>query len=327
MTLPPTLPAYERAARDVLPPDVAAYLFGGAGSEDTLHANRAALDEMPLVPRLCRAKQPIGVELFGYAYAAPILVAPMGYQRLFHHDGESATARAAAALGLGYVLPTLSNIPMEEIVATMEGAPHWFQLYIQPDRESTLALLRRAERCGARAIVITLDAPVDGVRDRQIEAGFCLPAHLKPVHLDGLAATRGTTPVPEGWAALAWLCQQTPLPVIAKGIMHPEDAAIAVDCGCRGLIVSNHGGRVLDGAIGAFQALPAVVARVGAMVPVLFDSGIRRGTDILKALQTGAKAVFVGRPVLCGLTVAGDRGAAHVLKMMMEEYELALGLA
>ena len=330
MTLPLTLPAYERAALELLPPDVAAYLFGGAGSEATLRDNLAAFDRVRLLPRAFATPRAMDITLFGDTYAAPILVAPVGYQQLFHAEGERGTARAAAAMELGYIVPTLASIAMESLANATEHAPHWFQLYLQPDFADSLALVRRAEAAGARAIVVTADAPVDGVRDRQIETGFRLPDQVRAVHFDRLtrrcpaSAPRAET---TGWIALQKLRDQTRLPLIVKGILHVDDALQVVETGCDGLIVSNHGGRVLDGTIAALDALPAISAAVGARIPVLFDSGIRRGVDVAKALQLGAGAVLVGRPVMAGLAVAGERGAAHVLRMLCDEYRIAAALA
>lgn len=332
MTLPPTLPAYERAAVAALAPDIAAYLYGGAGAGETLRANTAAFERVKLVPRAFGQSAATAVTLFAILHTAPVMVAPVGYQRLFHADGERATARAAAALGLGYVIPTLSSVPMEELRTAAEGAPQWFQLYLQPRFDDTLALVRRAEAAGVTGLIVTADAPVDGVRDLQIETGFRLPPAVRAVHLDSLPqATSGhaaaVEPNGQGWRALERLRSATKLPLVLKGIMHADDAQRARTAGCDGVIVSNHGGRVLDGALAALDALPGVVAAIGAHMPVLFDSGIRRGTDIAKAIGLGASAVLIGRPVMSGLAVAGDRGSAHVLRMLVEEYQLAASLA
>ncbi len=318
MILPPTLPAYERAARVILPPDVAAYLFGGAGAEATLAANRAAFDRVGLVPKAFGRIAARPITLFGQRYEAPILVAPMGRQALFHPRGEPASARAAAALGLGYVAAMLSSAPLSEIRTAAEGAAQWFQLYLRPDRSGSASLLREAEAAGFRAIVVTADAPIDGVRDRQIEAGFRLPA------LAGQSAPSIFAP---DWDDLAWLRRQTSLPLVVKGVMSADDALRAIGTGADAVVVSNHGGRILDGAMGALNALRDVARAVGDKAPVLFDSGIRRGSDIAKALRLGARAVLVGRPVACGLAVAGDRGAAHVLRMLTEEFLIADGLS
>lgn len=333
MILPATLPAYEREARECLPPGIAAFLFGGAGAGSTVQENLAAFERVRLTPRAFGSAHQTEITLFGDAYDSPMLIAPVGYQQLFHAGGEKATARAAAALGLGYVIPTLSSVPLETLRDAAEGAPQWFQLYPQPQFEDTLALVRRAEAAGVRALVVTADAPVDGVRDWQTEAGFARPAGIRAVHLDALpqrasahlslAAELANAP---GWAALEQLRHATKLPVLLKGVMHPDDARHAVDLGCDGVIVSNHGGRVLDGAMAALDALPRVADAVGARIPVLFDSGVRRGSDIAKALGRGACAVLIGRPAMAGLTVAGERGAAHVLRMLREEYLIAAAL-
>lgn len=336
--LAPTLGDYERLAARRLPPGVAAFLFGGAGEETTMAANRAAFAAWPLVPRLLRRPPAEGIELFGRRFAAPLLVAPVGYQTLFHPEGERASAQAAAAFGIGFVTSHLSTVAMEEIAAAGQGAPQWQKLYWRGGLEPTLRLARRAAACGVSALVLTLDAPVDGPRDRQTRAGFAPPVGARLPHL----APAFETPTPPAdeedplgralagapdWRDVAALAAAAPLPLLAKGVQHPDDARAELAAGCAGVIVSNHGGRVLDGAIGALDALPGVVAAVAGRTPVLFDSGVRRGVDVAKALSAGADAVLLGRPVMAALAVGGARGVAHALRLFIDETRIARALS
>lgn len=323
MSAPVCLSDYEAHARQILPEDVCAYLFGGAADETTLHANRRAFEETPVWPSIPERAAPVDLttRIFGDLYAGPVLVAPIAHQRLFHVDGEAATAQAAAAMGAGFVLSTLSSVDMDEARRAGEGAPQWFQLYLQPRREDTLALLRRAADLRFSAIVVTIDAAVSGLRNREMRAGFALPPDVRAVNLDGFA-TGGLAFLPS-WEELAWLRDATRSPLLVKGVLRPEDAARAVALGYDGVIVSNHGGRTLDGAPAAFSCLSDIVAHVGDKVPVLFDSGVRRGTDVVKCLDLGAAAVLVGRPIAAALAVAGVRGAAHALRILLDEIAVA----
>jgi 4-hydroxymandelate oxidase len=219
---------------------------------------------------------------------------------------------------------------MEAVRQAGEGAPQWFQLYCQPRREDTLALLRRAESCGFSAIVVTVDAPVNGIRNREMRAGFCLPDDVRAVNLPpvslrpaGDGAGEALLAGAPGWDDMSWLRDKTCLPLIIKGILHPLDAGEAIRRGVDGIIVSNHGGRTLDGAIAPIDALPAIAAKVAKRVPVLLDSGVRRGTDVLKALLAGASAVLVGRPIAAALAVNGAAGAAHALRILKDELMVA----
>jgi 4-hydroxymandelate oxidase len=332
MSGPICLVDYEAMAEARLDPACSAYLFGGSGDEVTLRANRQAFERIRLVPRVMahQAGRDTRATLFGQDYAAPILVAPMGHQKLFHPAGEIATAQAAAAMGLGYVLSTLSSTAMEDVRQAGEGAPQWFQLYCQPHKDDTLALLRRAEGCGFSAIVVTVDAPINGIRNREMRAGFRLPDAVQAVNLSpasrqpfgdrGFDALLAGAP---GWEDMSWLRESTRLPLIIKGILHPLDAEEAIRRGFDGIIVSNHGGRTLDGAIASIDALPAIAAQVARRVPVLLDGGVRRGTDVLKALLAGASAVLVGRPITAALSVNGAAGAAHALRILRDELTVA----
>jgi 4-hydroxymandelate oxidase len=333
-----SLADFEAEAARLLPGAAAAYLFGASADEVTLRANRAAFDAIPLVPRMARdlAGGSTAITLLGARYAAPVLAAPLAYQKLFHAEAEIGTAQACAAFGLGYCLSTLSSTPMETVRAAGEGAPQWFQLYAQPREADTLSLIHRAENAGFSALVITIDAPVNGIRNREMRAGFALPQGVRAVHLDGFAPPR---PAPDDtafdrllagavtWASLEHLIRATRLPVLLKGLLHPDDARRALEIGAQGVIVSNHGGRTLDGAQAALGALPGIVGAVAGRAPVLLDSGVRRGTDVIKAMALGASAVLVGRPLVAALAVGGAQGAAQALKILMDEFAVAMVLS
>ena len=347
-TIPPglvTLADHEQHARTQLDDNAWAYFSGGAADEISLRANRSAWDALPLWPRVLRplAGGHTRVPLLGRTLAHPILLAPVAFQRLAHPDGELAMAYAAAALGAGVVLSTQASVSLESVAQAVlpdpGRGPLWFQLYLQPDRGFTQALVQRAEAAGYEALVLTVDAPTSGVRDRERRAGFRLPSGVGPVNLAGLQ-TPASPPLSPGqsalfdgllhhaptWDDIAWLQSITRLPVLLKGVLHPADARQAVSVGAAGLIVSNHGGRTLDTAPATATALPRVVQAVGGAVPVLVDGGIRRGTDVLKAMALGASAVLVGRPAVWGLANAGAAGVAHVLRLLRDELEVAMAL-
>ncbi|MFC6090079.1 alpha-hydroxy acid oxidase [Saccharothrix lopnurensis] len=329
----------ERLAAERSAPDVWDYIAGGSGEEVTLAANRAALDRVAVVPRALVdvSACDTGCELFGVPSALPLAVAPMAYQRLVHDGGERAAAAAAAAAGVPYVVSTLSSDPIEDVAAV--GGTTWFQLYWLRDREVVVKLLRRAEEAGCAAVVLTVDVPVLGRRLRDLRNGFALPSWVKPVNTDGevgervpgdSAIARHTSAVFDpslSWRDLEWIRAHTNLPLVVKGVLDARDAARAVDLGVRGVVVSNHGGRQLDGAVPSAVALPEVVAAVGGRCPVLLDSGVRSGVDVLRALALGAAAVLVGRPVLWGLAAGGERGVTAVLDVLRAEFETALRLA
>ena len=340
-----TLADHEQHARTQLDDNAWAYFSGGAADEISLRANRSAWDALPLWPRVLRplAGGHTRVPLLGRTLAHPILLAPVAFQRLAHPDGELAMAYAAAALGAGVVLSTQASVSLESVAQAVlpdpGRGPLWFQLYLQPDRGFTQALVQRAEAAGYEALVLTVDAPTSGVRDRERRAGFRLPPGVGPVNLAGLQApaspplSPGQSALFDGllhhaptWDDIAWLQSITRLPVLLKGVLHPADARQAVSVGAAGLIVSNHGGRTLDTAPATVTALPRVVQAVGGAVPVLVDGGIRRGTDVLKAMALGASAVLVGRPAVWGLANAGAAGVAHVLRLLRDELEVAMAL-
>ena len=341
-----SLADHEAMVDSVLPPTLLAYFNGGAADEITLRANTQAWRDMRLHPRVMRplAGGHTRIHLLGQTWPHPLLVAPMAYQCLAHPHGEQATALAAAVQGAGMVLSTQATTPLEDVAQLFLGeadrGPLWFQLYMLPDRGFVRELLQRVEAAGYEAVVLTVDAPVQGPRERERRSGYRRPAEATAVNLAGRVAP---SPVPlqpgqsrlfddlmahaPSWDDIAWLRSHTRLPIILKGISHPLDAQQAVVCGASGLIVSNHGGRTLDTMPATAHLLPAVVHAVDRAVPVLVDGGIRRGTDVLKAMALGASAVLVGRPVIHGLANAGAAGVAHVLKLLRDELEIAMALS
>jgi 4-hydroxymandelate oxidase len=327
---------YERLAEQRLDANAWAYFAGGAGDEITMRWNREAFERTALLPRLLRAGpgNRTRMELLGRTFEHPILVAPLAHQRLAHNDGERATAAAAAAQDAGLIVSTLSSVALEEVAAAA-GPRRWFQLYFQAEREHTLDLVGRAEAAGYEAVVVTVDAPVNGPRNREQRIGFRLPAGIGAVNLASYPAQAppaGTRPIDyfmglaPAWPDIAWLVASTRLPVLLKGILTADDAALAIEHGAAGVVVSNHGGRTLDTLPATFDVLPEIVDGVAGRVPVLVDGGIRRGTDVLKCIATGAAAVLVGRPIIYGLAVAGALGVSHVLRLLRDELELAMAL-
>lgn len=325
---------YEALARARLDMQAWDYLSHGAGRGLTLAANRAAFDSACLVPRVLAELRGAHtqVELLGQRLDHPIILAPVAYQGWFHPQGEAASVLAAATQGGLAVVSSLASQPLEAIISVLEaGQPRpWFQLYWLGERAATARLLARAEAAGYAAIVFTVDAPVKAASARLPPgiAAVNLPRPLAalPIPPDGSAVFDGWMAQAPTWSDLRWLRTRTRLPLLVKGVLHTDDAARAVDSGADGVIVSNHGGRVLDGAPASLSVLPAIVARLGTQVPVLFDSGIRSGADVLKAIERGARAVLIGRPYVWGLAVAGALGVAHVLRLMRDELESAMAL-
>lgn len=311
---------YEAHARSRLDPQAWSYFDAQAGSGLTRRANRRAWDRVSLVPRVLRAVARVDtrVQLLGRSLPSPLIVAPMALQRLAHTDGELGCALAAASQGAGFVAGMQTSVPLERISAAVRDdstrGPLWFQLYLLHDRAATLALVRQAEAAGYEALVLTVDAAVRAARP------LVLPHGVHAVHLPADAAFHRAP----GWDDVAWLQSATRLPVLLKGVLHPADAAQCARMGLAGLVVSNHGGRVLDGALASAEALPRIVEAAGGRLPVLVDGGIAHGTDVVKALALGAGAVLVGRPVLHGLAAAGAAGAAHVLRLIRDELQLAM---
>jgi 4-hydroxymandelate oxidase len=323
---------YEHLATDRLTPGALAYYTGGANDERTLAGNRAAFERRRIVPRVLRDVSHVdpSVEILGRRWPWPIWIAPTAFHKLAHPDGELATARAAAARGITMVLSTSASTDLAEVAAV--GGPRWFQVYLLADPGARREHVERAVAAGYEALVLTVDLPRVGRRERDIRAGFTIPPE---VSVPNIAAAAGL-PLADGlnvafadhmtWDDVTWLAGFG-LPVIVKGILHPDDARLAIEHAASAVVVSNHGGRQLDAAIASLDALPAVVGAVDRRVPVLMDGGVRRGTDVLIALALGATAVGIGRPVLWGLAVNGEAGVGHVLDLLTAELELAMALA
>jgi 4-hydroxymandelate oxidase len=340
---PLTVADVARLAEARLPKELWDYIAGGSGAETTLAANRVALDEVAVLPRvLAGVESPNpATRLLGSPAAVPLAVAPMAYQRLLHPDGEMAAAAAAEAAGVPYVVSTLSSVSVEEIAKT--GATTWFQLYWLRTPGLVETLVTRAEEAGCEALMVTVDVPVMGRRLRDARNSFVLPDDVVAAHLAEGAVGRAHDLVPGsssiaahtaaafapglGWADIEWLRARTSLPLVLKGILDPRDAVLAAGCGVDAVVVSNHGGRQLDGAAPSIAALPAVAEALGGRAAVYLDSGISTGADMLRALASGADGVLVGRPVLYGLAVDGERGVGSVLTLLAEEFRDAMTLA
>jgi 4-hydroxymandelate oxidase len=333
---------FERAAKARIAGPAWDYYASGADDEITLRSNRDAFARIALHYRVLVdvSVRRTATRLLGAELAMPILLAPTAFQRLAHPDGELATVRAAGAAGTVMVLSTLSNTRVEDVAAAASG-PVWFQLYIYKDRGATEALVRRVEAAGCQALVFTVDAPLLGKREADVRNQFSLPDGLTVENMlpdglgvvpdarrdSGLAAYFAALLDPGlTWADIEWLRSIARIPVVVKGIVRPDDAARAVDCGAAGIVVSNHGGRQLDTAPATIDALPRVVEAVSGRAPVLLDGGIRRGTDIVKAIARGAAGVLIGRPVLWGLGAAGQVGVVAVLELLRRELDLAMAL-
>lgn len=351
--LPMTADGLEVAAREVLPAEAFSYVAGGASTERTIAANRAAFARWRILPRMLRGviERDLSTTVVGTPMAAPVLTAPVGVLGLVHPDADLAVARAAAALGLTSVLSTASSTTLEDVAAVAPDAARWFQLYWPRDPQLAESLVRRAETAGYQAIVLTVDTWSLGWRPRDLalaQLPFLQAKGIANYLSDPVFRARLDAPPEESasamrlavrawteifgnpalsWSDLALLRQWTRLPVLIKGICHPDDARTALDHGVDALVVSNHGGRQVDGARAALDCLPDVVAAVDGRAPVLLDSGIRCGADVLIALALGAQAVLLGRPWVYGLGLAGQRGVAHVLRTLLADFDLTLALA
>ena len=334
-----SLADYERRAQECLDPAVLAYVTGGSGAEQTLQRNRSALDTLLLQQRVladCRHGN-TRLTLLGQTMQHPVLLAPVAFQQLLHAEGELATARAACATDTTLVLSNNASCSLESVADT--GCQRWFQLYWQGRNDITLDLLQRASAAGYTALVLTLDTPVQPASLRALRAGFALPARISPATMDRYLINKtpaiqpGDSIVFQGlmqqapqWEDIAWLLAHTHLPVIAKGVTHPDDAERLASMGIAGIIVSNHGGRALDSSPASIEVLPIIRQRLGDQFPLLVDGGIRSGIDIFRALAAGANAVLVGRPQCSALAVGGALGVAHMIKLLREELESCMAL-
>jgi lactate 2-monooxygenase len=339
----------ERQAIEAMGPQAAGYVCAGAGSEETMRANLEAFSRRRIVPRMLRdvADRDLSTSVLGTAMPAPLMLAPIGVQKVVHEDGELATARAAAAVGVPMIVSTASHFTLEEIAEAGGEAPRWFQLYWPSDPELLESFVGRAERAGYAALVVTVDTFIPGWKARDLQQawlpflnGMGVANYFQdPVFRAGLERTPeddagaatghflGVQANPAlNWDDLEWLREQTLLPIVVKGIQHAEDAREAAARGLDGIVVSNHGGRQVDGAIGSLDALPAIAAAAGNDLTILFDSGVRGGSDVIKALALGADAVCLGRPYIWGLALEGQAGVETVLKMVLAELDLTMAL-
>ena len=333
---------FEPLARQRLSKMAYDYVRSGGADEITMRENRSGFDRLRLAPSVLAdvSKLDTRISLLGSELEHPILLAPIAYHRLYHSDGELGTARGASAAGAAIVISSFTTTAIDEIARNTER-PVWFQLYVQRDRAFTKDMVQRAVAHGCKAVCLTVDTPVLGCRYGQLSFG--LPSHLECVHLRGLnlkSPIIGQIPGQKNqrsiydalfdptfnWHDLEWLRSVAGVPVILKGVLSPEDGARAVDYGVDGVIVSNHGGRNLDVVPATIDALPRMVDSVAGRIPVMLDSGIRRGTDVLMALALGAKAVFVGRPYIYGLALGGAKGVERVISILRDEFERAMAL-
>jgi lactate 2-monooxygenase len=348
-SIPVPVAELERLAVEAMDERAANYVFAGAGTEGTMDANRAAFQRRRIVPRMLRdvAERDLSATILGTPVPAPLLLAPIGVQKVVHEEGELATARAAATLGLPMIASTNSHFTLEEIAEAGGDGPRWFQLYWPNDRALAASLVGRAEAAGYGAIVLTVDTFIPGWKPRDLQQawlpflnGMGVANYFQdPVFRAGLERTPeddagaatghflGVQANPAlNWDDLEWLREQTLLPIVVKGIQHAEDAREAAARGLDGIVVSNHGGRQVDGAIGSLDALPAIAAAAGNDLTILFDSGVRGGSDVIKALALGADAVCLGRPYIWGLALEGQAGVETVLKMVLAELDLTMAL-
>ena len=330
-----SLPEIEAIARESMIPDVYQWVSGGAADETTLRWNREALERIRLQPRILVDVSLLDTrtKLLGHELPFPILLAPTGGQGVMHPEGELATVRGAGASSATAVISAASSFPIEEIARAASG-PFWCQMFIKPDRGLTRSYVERVEGAGCQALCVTVDDAVTGIRDRIWRAESTSPS-IKSVNRTGITSAKYGPPgvgykpvVPDKvtWEDVAWLRSFSRVPILLKGVLNPEDAEMAISAGASGLIVSNHGARQLDTVSATIDALPSVAERVAGRIPVLVDGGIRRGTDVLKALALGATAVLIGRPYVYGLAVGGKSGVSRVVDILRGEFEVAMAL-
>ncbi|MRG86130.1 alpha-hydroxy-acid oxidizing protein [Salinibacillus xinjiangensis] len=348
--IPPSFEQLEAKAEEFLDAKPYDYVAASAGAEVTVRQNNQSFDKWQIIPRMFRdtSERDLSVELFGNKLSYPLLCAPIGVQSIVHPEGELASARGAAAMDVPFIASTASTYSLEKTAEEMGEKDKWFQLYWSSDLEIAASMVKRAEKAGYSAIVITLDTPMMGWREKDIDHAYLpflqaegIGNYLSdPVFLSRLDKSPqedmrsaimlwsqifGNPSLT--WEDLDFIKAQTSLPIVLKGILHPDDARLAVQHGADGVIVSNHGGRQVDGAIPAIDALPEIVDAVEDNIPVLMDSGIRRGSDIVKAVALGAKAVLVGRPYMYGLALAGEKGVQQVLRNLIADFDLTMALS
>jgi lactate 2-monooxygenase len=340
----------EPHVRDGMSPGAYRFVAGGAGTGSTMRANREAFDRWRIVPRVLHGATVRHLErtVLGTPMPGPIAVAPIGIQEVMHSDGELATVRAATSLGIPFVLSTMASRSVEDVATACGGGPRWFQLYWPNDDQVCLSILRRAERAGFSTLMVTVDGWTDGWRPNDLDGAHnpfelglgSAIAFTDPVFVSQLKAPPGEdwaaavrhwsalfNDVDRTWEYVEFIRKHWNGPIVLKGIQHPDDARRALEVGVEGIVVSNHGGRQVDGAVGSLDVLPEVVRAVGDRLEVLFDSGIRSGSDIFKALALGARAVLVGRPVAYGLAHSGEQGVRHVLRSLLADLDLTVGLS
>ncbi len=342
-TYPINLFEFEQRAASRLDKLAYDYFSSGANDEITLRENRAAYERLVIYPYMLRDVSARSLEtcVLGQTISMPIMIAPMAFQKMANPEGELATIKAASATGTIMVISTLSTYSIEEVAAIATGNL-WFQLYVYRDRAVTESLVRRAEAAGCKALVLTVDSPILGRRERDVRNAFHLPdgyvaKNLVPAGIEAIPGRVGESSLAEyiaalydqslSWKDVEWLRSITSVPVLVKGILRADDAERAIESGAAGIIVSNHGGRQLDTAPATIDVLERIASRVDGRVELFVDGGIRRGTDVLKALALGARAVFLGRPVLWGLATNGEQGAIDVLNMLRSEFDLAMALS
>jgi 4-hydroxymandelate oxidase len=332
---PINLDDYETLARERLQRELYEFFAGGAGDEVTLRGNRDRFEAIAIRPRVLVdvSERALATTALGTTIDCPVLIAPTAYQRMAHPEGELATARAAKDAGTIMVMSTAATSPVADVSAV--GAPLWFQLYVYRDRTVTVDIVHEAEARGCRALVLTVDTPMVGRRERDVRNRFVVPDAIRrlpgpvPQGEASIFATHFTHPRDEAltWRDIDWLASHTTLPIVLKGVLRADDASRAVEHGARALIVSNHGGRQLDSVIATIDALPEVADATQGRVELYLDGGVRRGTDVLKALALGARAVLIGRPIVWGLVANGSEGARHVLELLRAELDLAMALS
>ena len=327
-----SLKDYEKYAKEMMDSDSLAYICSGAEDEITYKRNEEAFKNIFLETATLEDLKGANtkIELFGQEYETPIFVAPVAYQKLVDVSGEVSTVLGANAMNISMCVSSFSSSTLEEI-SSYATSPLWFQLYIQPDMNTNLKLIKKAENLGFKALVITIDAPISGIRNTEQRAGFCLPNGISAVNIKNPIQTNTNfenvfdvvSSLPT-WKDIEFIKQNTKLPVILKGITSASYAKKAVDLGIDGIIVSNHGGRTIDTLPSTIELLPKIAKAVENKIPILLDGGIRRGSDIVKAIALGASAVMIGRPIMYGLATAGALGVAHTLKILKEELEVSM---